>query len=629
MTGVPTVKSLPGIFREIYGALTKPHLEQRKSGTYPITIRLDDAIPNKLEMSQQIRELFDCHVVWDPNAETEVFNKVITVIVKDVDPAECAQGDICVYIGRRYEGLQSAILALLDRPDEDRDIRAQVTCCVDRQGCKGAIEGSWVASEGCTVVIDRSRSFSLPTSWVRMISALASLLMNYEFVLENTPHHLAVDTASQVKDVTPHNRIELNYATMFRFGIVENERIYLMNPVSGRFCYGIVKMSDQVGTDKICLSKRVRDDLDFAPALKSNGSPGIWLAKSIGCSIDQVTTQGWKALKNGQVTLSAEAYDSLTASGARLFQVKSLFSGWAIDVSAEKLMKGNPASAQKGSRIQLSYAQRQLLDLHAAPLMVPHFYMQRLNDLSEIEESHKQMFAKLYERESIVLQLPYADQAVVREVAGKLHTQPVSIYPVFQDKRTPKQAFKVRIRKWLLKNVWQPVCDWTVGAASVELRCIRPHATDESTPVIRVTPNVQKLLGIEDTDDVIVGFRNHRVKARVLTFQSLELARETNIVGSEGDLNLCIGIPSFMRSDLKMESVGYSCTLHRDTTYLFFKNLNIQLIPIIGVVLAVFQLPLSWAAKYVLISILTPVAIFFTFSQVRGKVKVGRLSIDA
>ena len=161
-------------------------------------------------MSQQIRELFDCHVVWDPNAETEVFNKVITVIVNDVDPAECAQGDICVYIGRRYEGLQSAILALLDRPDDDHDIRAQVTCCVDRQGCKGAIEGSWVASEGCTVVIDRSRSFSLPTSWVRMISALASLLMNYEFVLENTPHHLAVDTASQVKDVTPHNRIELN-----------------------------------------------------------------------------------------------------------------------------------------------------------------------------------------------------------------------------------------------------------------------------------------------------------------------------------------------------------------------------------------------------------------------------------
>lgn len=596
-------------FRNFYAQLNKivrssEGRDDYKRGTYPVTIRLEETMQNRIEVRDGIRQLMDCNIDLGPGRGLSRKHNTVSMTVGDGSPHDY---DIAVVMSRQYRGIEHVVSLLCNKLNV-----SGVVTTDENDGCGIILYGQHLTDKRIA-----------NETVCKIASGVASLLMNCPPDSVNIMHELVVGHSVKVQDVSPHNRVELDYVTMEKLNFSEHERVFLLNPETGLFTYGIVKLNELVKENMVTLASKVRVALGF-PRISSN-LPSVVIGKSIGCIMSEVGTQRWSQLKDGQITVSAESYDALMCTGATLFQVKNLISGWALDIPVEKLIRGTSGrdvsfSETVRNKIQLSYVQRQLLDYRDAPVMIHKYYLHRFKKV-HVEEQHRQLFLSLYDEENVVSHVPFSDRHVIRRILDELHPHPVVVYPIWEEEIAvpPRRVFG----RWR-RRLWSVITDSLIGAASIEQRCIRPYATDESMPIVRVTSNVQRLLGVEDTDDVIIRFRGHSFKARVMEFHSLELTKETNVVGSEGDLNLCIGIPSYMRSRLKIESVGYVCTLHRDTQYLFFKNLNIQLIPILGVVLAVFQLPISWAVKCVLIGVLTPIAIFFTFSRERAKVGVGK-----
>lgn len=174
------------------------------------------------------------------------------------------------------------------------------------------------------------------------------------------------------------------------------------------------------------------------------------------------------------------------------------------------------------------------------------------------------------------------------------------------------------------KVVVRRISDVFIGRSSVILMCRRPYKSDEGADIVRISKASMHLLGIQDMDMVTIRYTTNTVTCPVLAIDDeLSFMRENK----PSEINLSIGVPVHIRSQLGIQDVQSSVYVERDTVFLLKKNMSNQTVPfLLTIFVGLFAIgSLSrWVALAWFIFVVAPLVIYINLSRVRsmrGKVK--------
>lgn len=158
------------------------------------------------------------------------------------------------------------------------------------------------------------------------------------------------------------------------------------------------------------------------------------------------------------------------------------------------------------------------------------------------------------------------------------------------------------------------VLEILIGKRRLHLRCEKDAPVLEGSGYVRAAPEVLRLLGIEEWDQVRLSYRDRAITCRVLSLQDEGTGSDPNV----------IRVPSTLRRKLGIDP-GSVLKAERDRFFLLRKHLNLSLIPIFGAIISVTQLSSIPNANprviYPLAIISAPVMLFLALSRERAKVK--------
>lgn len=165
-----------------------------------------------------------------------------------------------------------------------------------------------------------------------------------------------------------------------------------------------------------------------------------------------------------------------------------------------------------------------------------------------------------------------------------------------------------------LEKVLDRLLEILIGKRRLQLRCDRDMPVTEGSGYVRVAPEILRLLGAEEWDQVRLSYRDRAVTCRVLSLPDH---------GTGSDLNV-IRIPSTLRRSLGIDP-GSVLKVERDRSFLLRKHLNLSLIPIFGAILSVTQLSSVPNANprliFPLAILSAPLMLFLALSRERAKVR--------
>ena len=168
---------------------------------------------------------------------------------------------------------------------------------------------------------------------------------------------------------------------------------------------------------------------------------------------------------------------------------------------------------------------------------------------------------------------------------------------------------------------FERLCNFTIGDATANLKASRPYKIDDARDIVRISSDNMALLGLENTDNVILSYRGKRYRAMVMGIDDVEKMRQTNIRVNDGDLELMVGIPAPIRNKLGITDIDTTLKVDRDCRYLMKKNSNLQLVPLAALFLTVLQLgELEWWIRLLICVVASPIVMFITLSEERNKI---------
>lgn len=168
-----------------------------------------------------------------------------------------------------------------------------------------------------------------------------------------------------------------------------------------------------------------------------------------------------------------------------------------------------------------------------------------------------------------------------------------------------------------------------IGKRELTLRVGHPYPFDEHQNLCRIHPNVRKLLGMEETDKIVISYNSKQITIPILDIDTEHIGgliklNEENEELKFIDSHLFIGITALSRNELAIPSIGTSVIVKRSMFSLFLKHLNKLVLPVIALLFTVIQLykDLNWSiALTVIISLaLLPIIIYTTLSEERAKI---------
>lgn len=403
----------------------------------------------------------------------------------------------------------------------------------------------------------------------------------------------------------PLNTIEFSKDFMKEYDIEENQNINIFDAKSGKIKICTAKENTKLKEDLVALNPSNR------AIFKEDKF--VYIQKRSKITFNKADIQNVKNILDGYVTVSEKHKEWITKQGARKFEIVNEITGASMDIDIEKLKY----SDQDENTIKLNYFQRLVLECELPQKLSPFRY-EIYKSIRKDDESDLNALAKYFEngkaltgdviREEIDR---YNHKNAIRELLKKCGYPRLAIYPL-ERAGSKKPNIKEKIADKVL-GVF-------IGSNKATLKCIRPYETDESSNVVRLTKGTLALLGIDETDNLTISYRNKRIKTRVLIIDNIEAIKENNIFQSESELNACIGIPAYLRQQLGINKINVCCTAERDKRYLFRKNLNIQFWSIIATILAVKQY-FSDPRYLLLLIVLIPVSVYVILSAVRNRIR--------
>lgn len=192
----------------------------------------------------------------------------------------------------------------------------------------------------------------------------------------------------------------------------------------------------------------------------------------------------------------------------------------------------------------------------------------------------------------------------------------------------PTPSIHTRIRR-LIRRPLNALGNLFIGKRELTLRVGHPYPFDEHQNLCRIHPNVRKLLGMEETDQIVISYQSKQITIPILDIDTEHIAQLIKINEEDEQLkfidsHLFIGITALSRNELGIPNIGTSVKVKRSMYYLFLKHLNKLVLPVIALLFTVVQLykDLNWSiALTVVISlVLLPIIIYTTLSEERAKI---------
>lgn len=287
------------------------------------------------------------------------------------------------------------------------------------------------------------------------------------------------------------------------------------------------------------------------------------------------------------------------------FQFINTLNGNSINIKKDKIEFDD---ALKPNQIRLNTFYRQLLET-AYPKQLSNYYYSKLDDnLILLKDLYKSQKSITDQKDTIKT---YNDKLELQKKFKESGLNNLVIYPIITEHK-----FNIIdiIKEYILKIF--------ISDSSLILKVIRPYETDEFNNVVRLTKSSLELLGMEETDVLEINYKNSKITARALLIDEFDSINETNMILSNSELNMSVGIPLELRSKLNIDNIGSTCEVKRDKLYLLRKNISLQFLSIMGSFITINQLDLDIdiKIKFLITLISFPIISYFLLSSVRNKV---------
>lgn len=310
----------------------------------------------------------------------------------------------------------------------------------------------------------------------------------------------------------------------------------------------------------------------------------------------------------GVITLPKSHEGFFDKSSLTHLQLVNNLSGCSMDIPMEKI----EFEEMSEDSIRLNRYHRQMLCNDYPKLISAYQYETLCGRIGD--EKERMIIEKLYGNNGQVNKERLMTEGItsteLSTILKKSHMNSLSIYPVIEEK-LKLSTFK-RIKELLLKLY--------IHDTRQILKVIRPYETDEFNRVVRMTKSSFDLLGIDDTDVVILAYRNKRAKVRALILEDVDIIKELNAIDSTTELDMAIAIPVSVRDELGIPNIEYACEVYRDKDYLMRKNVSLQFLTLVGTLITVEQMNFSPLWKGICLVIAVPLTMYFMLSEIRNKV---------
>lgn len=165
-------------------------------------------------------------------------------------------------------------------------------------------------------------------------------------------------------------------------------------------------------------------------------------------------------------------------------------------------------------------------------------------------------------------------------------------------------------------NPLEKIANFYAGKSTIILQCKRPYDIDEGSDVVRMSKTNMSLLGISEMDQVIITYKNSKMRCRVLELKNDEQYRATN---RPFPIDFVIGVPSPIRQRIGIVDINSAIKIDRDTKFILRKSINEQIVPtLITLVsaLIITNFEKIWAAVVSIVAI--PIVIWINLSKYRN-----------
>lgn len=406
------------------------------------------------------------------------------------------------------------------------------------------------------------------------------------------------------KNATMHKEITLNLnfdsiEHPISYPFEDNELVYLKSKHQSTLC--MITHKSIASNKRVFFSNVLQDLHPDLEALRIEKIPKVM--------IHQYVTAKTEHLKSDKIGVSSYLMDQLSKEGHLLgIRIVNCLNGHVLTVK----MSGLHQHEGSQPKLWLGVKQRRLLDIEL-PTFVSSVFLEKHPDLKSLYPSEDcNLNADNY----------YEDSKIFKTICTENHIPTLAVYPVY---RSVKRGSWIKrlTNKGLceVKRLLEKALAFIIGQHQLTLKVIRPYPTDESDNSVRISHTSMKLLGLEETDTIVIQSDERSIKARILPFDDWNAVSTENRIKSEQDLTLMIGIPSYMRKDLDLLFIHSNVTIKRDLTYFFRKNLYRQVMTILGLLLAMPGIR-GWSPVYQIIGFtaLTLLLVYISFSEIREKI---------
>ncbi|WPX07640.1 hypothetical protein [Anaerocellum danielii] len=404
------------------------------------------------------------------------------------------------------------------------------------------------------------------------------------------------------------NVIELSEEFMKNYKLTENQIVNLIDFEKGIVKNCCVKPNSSLSGNYFILGSTYRNIF--------NGSKKIYLQKKNHIIFSKVAIQNVTDIYEGFVTISEEHKSWIEKYGCEKFELRNEITGASIDISKDKIK----FSKIDKNTIKLNYFHRLVLEA-IVPKQISKYYFENFRKQLENDSYKWNILKKYFENEQAIT------KALLRE-NGDFYLIIKNIEKILNECGYPRlvlypiKSSSLNRNECLISKLIDKILDLFIGSIKITLKCIRPYETDESSNVVRLSKSTLELLGIDETDNVIIGYRGNRIKARALVIDDIEAIKDTNLLFTDSEVNVCIGIPAYLRHQLGLDSINVCCVIERDKAYLLRKNLNIQFMSILATIIAIKQ---AFGSNSLLGNLLIlafiPFSLYISLSGVRNRIK--------
>lgn len=458
-----------------------------------------------------------------------------------------------------------------------------------------------------------------PERFVHFVQALCDIIGFFAAFNWNPETYVLKAKRSNIP--LPMDKVEFAAQEIARYGLSQHDTFQLMpiqpgtapSPFLGRL--KMPTRTKPLHPGYVYLTTKLYEEV-VGPLAKASGQEYILVQKSPRKDV----SLGIPRVGVDRVFLGSELVKDLDPKkGYQLYNRND-----DIDYTLEVVQEYQPRKLS--NRLYLNYFQRQLMNLNIPKKVIPaEQYASYLNK-AELSPAEKALLQEAYEnhKQYYRIKKEYITDESLKAVFRTLRLDRVELIEIQGD--APRQT--ERGLQQTIRCLAEGVLRRLIDTKPIQLRSGRPYSTDEDSDIVRIMPTTMKILGICELDKVVIEHRGKRVVLRALEFDSFDPLLDANpLVYDEAEANVLIGIPAKYRHELGILSLNSIVTVSRDMQYLFVKNGNHQVLPIIGVVFTILQTFQQPIYRILLCCAAVPAAIYVSLSQERARIdrRQGRL----